>query len=147
MPVEMQTNDAFTPMQLPRRDMPELEICHYRIYKSAKEYVIVEAASAVEAMRVAGIGRPYRVLREVALHKTLLASRWIGIQPAEDETRRVFVDTPLKFEESAKAQKALPAPKAAPAKAQAPAVADEEAAEGAVAAESSSQDDIDKLFS
>lgn len=56
---------TFETLPLARREIPQPKDKHfYRIYKDAVEFTIVEAITALEALKVSGLSNVYKVLRE-----------------------------------------------------------------------------------
>lgn len=70
---------SFSSFQMPRKEMHDLDVTRYRVYRTASEYVMVAADSAAEAMQKAGVVGPLKVQREFPLYRTLLTPDWIGV--------------------------------------------------------------------
>ena len=86
-PGESQTSQIFSSFQLPRKEMHDLDITRYRVYSTRREYMLIVADSAAEAMQRARMVSPFKVVREFPLYCTLLSPDWIGL--VEDEAADV----------------------------------------------------------
>ncbi|MCH2546329.1 MAG: hypothetical protein MK052_01790 [Alphaproteobacteria bacterium] len=60
----MRQDEEFTPLQIVKKNLSDFNRCAYRVYKTPKEFVTVEAATALEAFRESGIKNPLRIIRE-----------------------------------------------------------------------------------
>lgn len=71
--------NGFASFEMPSKKMPDSEITRYRVYSSPKDFKLVEADNAAEAMVAADIGIPYKVVREMPLYASLISPRLIGL--------------------------------------------------------------------
>lgn len=55
--------DNFKNLTIPRKDMTEVTQSRYRVYVSAREFVLVTAENAQHAILASGVKDPVRVLR------------------------------------------------------------------------------------
>lgn len=62
---------AFEQLPLARADFPTLPIGQYRVYTDQKNFKLVQAISAVEALETSGFTQAFKIERE-AMHKTAL---------------------------------------------------------------------------
>ncbi|MGB1540055.1 MAG: hypothetical protein ACPG80_03765, partial [Rickettsiales bacterium] len=62
---EMRPNEEFSPLQVVKKSLLDANRTAYRVYKSHSEFVTVDATTALEAYREAGIKRPVRIVREM----------------------------------------------------------------------------------
>lgn len=56
--------EPFEALPMPRKDIPQPASGSYKVYKNAKEFVVVEAGSALEALQVSGVPLAYKIERE-----------------------------------------------------------------------------------
>lgn len=70
--MENEQQTPFEQLPMPRREVPQLVVCKYRIYTDAATFTIVEAATALQAMEVAGVKNAYKVLREDPMAANLI---------------------------------------------------------------------------
>lgn len=49
---------------MPRKDIPQPASGSYRVYSNAKEFVVVNASSALEALQASGVQSAYKIERE-----------------------------------------------------------------------------------
>ncbi len=65
---------TFEMLELPRRVISDAAVTGYRVYTSASEFVMIEAALASEAIAKSGIEKPYKVVRTALEIGTVLES-------------------------------------------------------------------------
>ena len=70
--MEQPTTEHFEQLPLARADMPASTSGQYRVYSDAKNFKRVEAASAVEAMELAGMTSVYKIERESIYKASLI---------------------------------------------------------------------------
>lgn len=115
----------FRDLALPRKEVALASASRYRVYKNAKEFVVVDAANAKEALAGSGFDKAVRIEKE-SIHQvnvltlSALQDRESDIAPAQPEA-------------SAPADSASPPAQAAPAQA-------------APQEQALSNDDVDKLL-
>lgn len=68
----MRQDEEFAPLRIVKKNVMDFDRCAYRVYKSPMEYVTVEAATALEALRESGIQNPLRIVRETRFMERLL---------------------------------------------------------------------------
>jgi len=57
--------DEFSPLQVVKKNLLDANKTNYRVYKTPEEFVTVESATALEALRESGIEKPFKILREI----------------------------------------------------------------------------------
>lgn len=170
----MRSDEQFSPLRIVKKNITDFDRSAYRVYKSPKEYVTVEAATALEAFRESGIEKPLRILRETRFMDRLVAENRFSemeeiietglvmapppsvaghkeaVPPAQSTVSAAMDTIPDAPEQAAEAewQPTPPQPKqaAAPTASQAPAPAETPVAAEAPAAESAEAvEDADEL--
>lgn len=58
-----QIEQPFEELIIPRRDMFDVTGSYYRVYSDSKNYTLVEATSALDALRNNGISKAYKIER------------------------------------------------------------------------------------
>jgi hypothetical protein len=68
---------AFEALPMPRKDIPQPATGRYRIYKDARQYITVDADSALEALQQSGVGNAVKIEREsIDYIRVMHASEW-----------------------------------------------------------------------
>lgn len=62
----------FSPLHVVKKNLVDAHRSAYRVYKSPAEFVTVEAATALEALRESGIKQPVRIVREIRFMDRML---------------------------------------------------------------------------
>ncbi len=122
-------DQEFQPLELPRKGLPPSNN-QYRVYKDEKEFNIVEAASALEALKASGLQKAHRIQRESILEHTLIDLKKLGVTegtpsgtedikppgetsvPAAAEAKPADGEKPLTGEQVDKLMSEKPEPKA-----------------------------------
>ena len=68
----MRDTNEFSPLQVERQTLIGDGRAAYRVYKNAKEFILVEANTALEAFRGSGIDNPLKIEREMRFRDRLL---------------------------------------------------------------------------
>ncbi|MFW0777014.1 MAG: hypothetical protein ACN2B6_04770 [Rickettsiales bacterium] len=90
--------ESFEELPMPRKDVAQLSMGSYRIYKNAKEFVTVQASSAIEALQTSGVKSAYKIERDSFDHTKILgASDW-----GDSKTEQPKESTPDAAPEEAK---------------------------------------------
>jgi|NOAtaT_6_FD_contig_21_4899243_length_623_multi_6_in_0_out_0_1 hypothetical protein len=58
------TQGDFEALPMPRKNVPQLFGGSYRVYRSSRDYVVVEAGSALEALERSGLSMAHKIERE-----------------------------------------------------------------------------------
>lgn len=58
-------DEDFSPLNVVKKNLTDFNRSAYRVYKNQQEFVTVEAATALEAMRESGIQAPLKIVREI----------------------------------------------------------------------------------
>lgn len=58
-------DEDFSPLNVVKKNLTDFNRSAYRVYKSPQEFVTVEAATALEAMRESGVQAPLKIVREI----------------------------------------------------------------------------------
>jgi hypothetical protein len=58
------SHSIFESLPLPRKDVPQAEISNYRVYSDSKNFVMITALSALEALQSSAISSPYKIQRD-----------------------------------------------------------------------------------
>lgn len=53
----------FEELIIPRKDLQDIAVSRYKVYKDVKDYILVEASSALDALKKSGINSVYKVQR------------------------------------------------------------------------------------
>ena len=80
----MEHNKPFEQLRIPRKDL-QLTITRYRVYSDAREFVTVEARTALEAIEASGIKNAYKIMKDDPLGGNLLSSKDWSEQPSNME--------------------------------------------------------------
>lgn len=64
--------EPFEELPIPRKDVPHLQVCRYRVYTDKTNFVTVEAVSALEALRASGKKQAFRIERDMLQLTTIL---------------------------------------------------------------------------
>lgn len=92
--------EPFETLPMPRKDIPQPASGSYRVYKNAKEFVVVEAGSALEALQVSGVQTPHKIERDsIDYIRVLSPSAWdsFGPQtaaPVAEAKETVLIESP-----------------------------------------------------
>ncbi|NBX03559.1 MAG: hypothetical protein EBR02_05805 [Alphaproteobacteria bacterium] len=97
----------FENLTIPRKSLPLAGGCRYRVYETAQNFKIVDAATAMEALSACGLTYAYKILRDDPMNENLLShDAWAkdvllggdtGQNPsAEPEKMAIEIDTPPK---------------------------------------------------
>lgn len=89
----MRQDEEFTPLQIVKKNLLDSSRSMYRVYKSPTEFVTVEAATALEAMRESGIKAPYKIKRQIRFEDRLMGLE--KLTEAEDIIETVQMEPPL----------------------------------------------------
>lgn len=84
----MQPPESFQNLEIPRKEIPVPEGLQYCVYSSPKEFVIVTASNAQDAIRVSAIKSPLRVVRHFPTQGNVIE---FGFAPFE--TSLTIMDT------------------------------------------------------
>ena len=84
--------EPFEELAMPRKDVPHLQSSRYRVYKNPKEFVTVEAISALEALQASGVKNPTRIERDLFQLASILELNSFGGDPQADAQLN---DTPM----------------------------------------------------
>jgi hypothetical protein len=57
--------DEFSELVFPRKQLADGDNSRYRVYSTAKEFKVVHAKTAAEALKVSGVAKAWRIRREV----------------------------------------------------------------------------------
>jgi len=88
--------ESFEELPMPRKEMAQLSVGSYRVYKNAKEFVTVQAGSAIEALQTSGVKPAHKIERDSFDHTKILgASDW-GSPKQEEQPS----DTPVEPQET-----------------------------------------------
>jgi hypothetical protein len=141
-----QTTEPFEELMIPRRDLPVSSAIIYRVYSDYKNFELVEASSALEAMENSKIKNVYKIKRHDPLEENVIHMN--------RDVKNIIKDnviTPLPQAEISPVSE--PVQVAEVAEVVEPAVAPEPIAEEPVAVESASSEpaalsneDVDKLL-
>ena len=71
----------FTPLDLPKKGVAPAD-GRYRVYKDAKEFTVVEAPSALQALQASGLKTAFRIERDGALASNLIDLKKLPEAPA-----------------------------------------------------------------
>lgn len=72
-----ETVAAFEVLPIPRKELSQSAIENYRVYKSANDYVVVPAQTALEALKASGLPVAYKIERDkIDLDKVLTPNAW-----------------------------------------------------------------------
>lgn len=121
------TPDMFRNLTLPRKEASSFSSSRYRVYKTAKEFVVVEAENAKAALAASGLTQARRIEREnIYLNNVLTLSPAAPQMDKPEKTQAA--EAPAATPEPAEVQEATPpaaeaqetAAAAPPAAAQAP---------------------------
>lgn len=66
------TPEMFQSLSLPHKDLPEAAGSRYRVYSDAKNFVVVEADNAQDALAASGLAKAHRILRESLFRDNVL---------------------------------------------------------------------------
>lgn len=135
MMTQMNTN-LFEALLIPRRELPQFG-ARYRVYKDAGNFILVEADSALEALKAYGVGQVHRIERDAIYLNNVLAPQALANVPA------------LSVAEAAPLPPAAEPPAAAPPAAEIAAIASAEPAAAtppAAADAPLSPEDVNKLL-
>jgi|GEM_PF-4566539 len=92
----------FKDLALPRKDLPVVAQSRYLVYKDAKEFIIVDAANAKEALAASGLTDVYRIKRENRLLNNILSFALTGRDSATPkEAPKVEASEPVAPPETA----------------------------------------------
>jgi hypothetical protein len=58
-------DELFAPLQVMKKKLASSDKSAYRVYKTASEFVTVEAETALEAFRASEVKNPVRIVREI----------------------------------------------------------------------------------
>ena len=126
----LSTDNAIEILPLPRKDFPMANASQYRVYTDEAHFTIVQALSALEALRTSGVWSPYKIEREsLDLTQVFNPQHWFSDMPA----------APAVSEPAAAVE--VPSANTEPVVA-----ASEEVAEKSVVELPLSNDDVDKLL-
>lgn len=66
-------SDEFSTIPMPRRQFADKSFLHqYRVYRKPDDFKLVEASTALEALRIAEIPNPWKVVKEAKFHQTFV---------------------------------------------------------------------------
>jgi len=65
--------EPFESLTLPHREVPQLTLSRYRVYKNAKDYVLVEAGNAMEALKTSGLAQATLIERDIFFSNNVLS--------------------------------------------------------------------------
>lgn len=68
----MRPDEEFTSLQIMKKALLDAHKSMYRVYKSPKEYVTVEAATALEALRESAVKNPHKIVRQIRFKERLM---------------------------------------------------------------------------
>lgn len=66
-------DEDFTPLNVVKKNLTDFNRSAYRVYKSQHEFVTVEAATALEAMKESGVQAPLRIVREIRFMERMVS--------------------------------------------------------------------------
>jgi len=66
------TQTPFEALLIPRKELAGASICKYRVYRTAEDFLVVEAATARDALEVSGVKQAYKVMREDLRMQTVI---------------------------------------------------------------------------
>lgn len=89
----MRQDEEFTPLQIVKKNLLDSSRSMYRVYKSPTEFVTVEAATALEAMRESAIKAPYKIKRQIRFEDRLMGLEKLA--EAEDIIETVMMEPPV----------------------------------------------------
>ena len=75
------TPEAFETLPIPRKDLPQLGT-RYRVYKDPENFILVEAASALEALKACGMEPVHRIERDTIHLNNVLNVQALAEAPA-----------------------------------------------------------------
>lgn len=75
--------EIFEPLKVVKRQLQDVNQSRYRVYKSAEEYVTVEAATALEAIQESGVQEPLKVERVMQFQDRLLEQQRLKPEKGE----------------------------------------------------------------
>jgi hypothetical protein len=87
----MKQNEEFEELSIPRKELPRLAN-HYRVYKDEKDYITVEAESALEALNKSGLHKAHRIERNAIFLANVLNLEALSNRPAS--VAKEAVETP-----------------------------------------------------
>ncbi len=76
-PMANRPNKAFELLAIPKRNLPQLGV-RYRVYSTATQYQVVDAPTAMEALKTLGIQSAYKITRDAPLWGNVLAGEMLG---------------------------------------------------------------------
>lgn len=80
--------DEFSNIPMPRRQFADKTFLHqYRVYRAPDDFKLVDAETALEALRIAEIPNPWKVVKEAKFHETFVDDAQLGppeMAPGED---------------------------------------------------------------
>ena len=103
------SSHTFEPLTIPRKEVP-LTTNRYRIYKDAKDFIVQEAASALEALQKSGLQQALRIERDNLFGTNIIDLEKIAIAPpalsqaAAAAPAAPEADKPAEAREAAKAE-------------------------------------------
>lgn len=82
-------NETFATWDLPRRDTPQLLVSRYRVYSDARNYVMVEAENAMEALKLSGQKQAQRIERDILFFNNVLNPGTFDAEQVEEVPQAV----------------------------------------------------------
>lgn len=80
------SSTSFQTLPIPQKGIPQTLVGSYRVYKDAKEFVTVKAATALEAFESSGLKEAYKIERErLDAYAVLGVSSWKKDEAAKPE--------------------------------------------------------------
>lgn len=85
--------EAFENLPLPRKDFGQDMTNHYRVYKDARNYIVIKAGTALEALQSSGVGMAYKIERDaIDLNRVLAPDAWTKQPLPKEITTNSSVD-------------------------------------------------------
>ncbi len=72
-PIHSRQTKQFETLTIPRKELTKVGMC-YRVYETARDFKIVEAGTAMEALEACGLKSAYKIMREDVMNYSLLGS-------------------------------------------------------------------------
>lgn len=89
----------FSPLEVIKKSLTDAHRSAYRVYKGPVEFVTVDAATALEALRESGVKNPFRIVREIRfMDKMLDETRFSNDDEVVSTERHARPGAPLQDE-------------------------------------------------
>ncbi len=79
---------VFEQLALPRKEVPQFMGSHYRVYSDAENFIVIEAPNALEAMKISGMQKAFRIQRDIImLHRIVDVSSMSNIMATHTDSQ------------------------------------------------------------